>query len=147
MSDQHWKSDPLFSASEVSKLLKVVSLRELIRLASCHSWNRECDALFQTVAFRRRVIPHSVGGIQAFDMWKINHCREPKFYIWQFPCGQWIYKPLQILPQMSNKKVLLELERPVSLDKMQSVVKTGGMLWKAVKQINDFCRGMEHTGD
>lgn len=40
----------------------------------------------------------------------------------------------------------MELERPVSLDKKQSVVKTGGTLWKAVKQINDDCRGTEHKG-
>lgn len=30
---------------------------------------------------------------------------------------------------------------------MQSVVKTGGALRKAVKQMNDFCRGTEHKGD
>lgn len=88
-----------------------------------------------------------VGGIHAFDVWKINHRREAVFYIWQLPCGQWIYKPLQILPQMSNeKKVLLDVERPVSLEKMQSAVKTGGTFRKAVKQINEFWRGMKQTG-
>lgn len=147
MSDQPWESDLLFSASEVSELLKSMSLCRLISVASRLSWNREWDASFQIFAFQRRVISRSVGGIQAFDVGKINHCQEPKFYIWQFPCGQWVYKLLQILPQMSNKKVLLELERPVSLDEMQTVVKIGGTLRKAVKQINDFCRGTEHKGD